>query len=147
MAANGRRIPDSTADAAIGDLSGESILVEVFGRIGNPEDRALLFAHVALEIPLHSLERQSSMSRRELSRRIRAILDGLRQDAELAALLSGIHRAGRIEHYQALIVSLGLEDWFCAYCGHFMVQPRTGRPRKTCTDKCRLERWKENRQR
>lgn len=128
---------DITADTAVGDVSGEMILVAVFSRVTDEEERAILFAHVALDIPLSRLERQFGTGRHGLDDRIEGILAGLRQDTELLALLGDIRRAGRSEHYQAIIVSLGLQDWFCTYCGQFMAQRRTGRPRKTCSDTCR----------
>jgi uncharacterized protein YdbL (DUF1318 family) len=139
------RVTDRTADTAVGDVSGETILLEVFSRVSERENRvSLLFAHVALDMSLSSLERQLGTSRRDLGRRVDTMLIGLRQDAKLLALLGEIRRAGRSEHYQAIIASLGLQDWFCAYCGQFMVQPQTGRPRKTCSDKCRRKRWRES---
>jgi hypothetical protein len=146
MSSNRRaRTADKTADTAVGDVSGETILLEVFSRVSDEEDRALLFAHVALDMPLSTLKRQFGTSRHDLGHRIEAILAVLRQDAELLVLLGDFRRAGRSEHYQAIIASLGLQDWFCAYCGQFMVQPQTGRPRKTCSDPCRRKRWRESR--
>lgn len=132
---------DSTAGAALGELSGESLLAEVFARVPGKRDRALLLANVGLGISLASLERQFRVDRRELAARLEAILEILRGDEELSEALSGIHRAGRGDNYQAMVIRLGLEDWFCRYCGNFMVQPVTGRRRKTCSDRCRHQLW------
>ena len=131
------RGPDSTAEAAIGDVAGESVLVQIFTRIQDEQDRALILAHIGLGIPLTGLEQQFRQSRRELATRVDAILMTLREDASLADMLADVHRAGRDEHFQAIIVRLGLEDWFCAYCGKFMAQPVTGRRRRTCSSLCR----------
>jgi hypothetical protein len=133
---------DVTSEAAIGDVSGDSVLAEVFSRIHDEQDRVLLLVHVALGISLASLERQVSISREELATRIDATLAALRQDTELLDTLRGIHRAGRDEHFQAIIIRLGLQDWFCAECMQFMIQPATGRPRKTCSDLCRHRLWR-----
>jgi hypothetical protein len=133
---------DVTSETAIGDVSGDSLLTEVFSRIPDQEDRALLLAHVALGVSLTSLERQLEVSREDLAARIDSTLEVLRADAELADVLSGIRRAGRMEHDRALIIRLGLQDWFCAYCMQFMIQPTTGRPRRTCSDLCRHRLWR-----
>jgi hypothetical protein len=57
-------------------------------------------------------------------------------------MLGDIHRAGRNDRYQALVFGLGLQDWFCSYCGGFMLQSELGVKRKTCSDKCRYRLWK-----
>jgi hypothetical protein len=137
-----RRGPDVTSEIAVGDVSGASLLTEVSSRITDEEDRKLFFAHVALGISLANLERQVETSRKELAARIDATLSTLRQDTELLDVLSGIRRAGRDEHFQAMIIRLGLQDWFCAYCMEFMIQPATGRPRKTCSNLCRHRLWR-----
>jgi hypothetical protein len=119
----------------------------VFSRIPDREDRALLLAHVALGVSIASLERQLETSRDVIAARIDAVLTALRADAELTDKLSGIRRAGRDEHFQAMIIRLGLQDWFCAYCTQFMIQPATGRPRKTCSDLCRHRLWRREQSR
>lgn len=136
---------DVTSETAIGDASGDTLFLEVFARIPDREDRALLLAHIALGVSLTSLERQLGVGREDLAARIDAILASLRADAELAESLSGIRRAGRDEHDRALIIRLGLQDWFCAHCSQFMIQPSTGRPRKTCSDLCRHRLWRQQR--
>jgi len=73
----------------------------------------------------------------ELASLVDTIIARLREDDELAALLGDVRRAGRVEHYQALAFRLGLQDWFCAYCGQFMVQSELGVKRRTCSDRCR----------
>ena len=135
--------PDVTSETAIGDVSGDWLLTEVFSRIPDGQDRALFLAHIGLGISLASLEQQTGISRQDLKRRIDATLAALRQDADLLDALSGIHRAGRAEHFKAMIIRLGLQDWFCAYCSQFMIQPSTGRPRKTCSDLCRHRLWRQ----
>jgi hypothetical protein len=134
--------PDVTSETAMRDVSGDSLLTEVLSRIPDKQDRAFLLAHVALGISLASLESQVERTREELASRIDETLAALRQDVELLNILSGIRRAGRSEHFQAMIIRLGLQDWFCAYCGEFMIQPGTGRPRKTCSDLCRHRLWR-----
>jgi hypothetical protein len=145
MGRGDRRGPDITSEVAIGDVSGASLLTEVSSRIAEEQDRRVFLAHVALGISLASLERQIGTSREELAARIDATLASLRQDAELLDTLSGIRRAGRDEHFLAMIIRLGLQDWFCAYCAQFMIQPGTGRPRKTCSDLCRHRLWRRQR--
>ena len=140
-----RRGPDITSETAIGDVSGDSLLTEVLSRIEDKHDRALLIAHIALGISLASMEEQLGASREDLGVRVNAILAALRQDTELLDTLSGIRRAGRDEHFQPMIIRLGLEGWFCAYCMEFMIQPATGRPRKTCSDLCRHRLWRQRR--
>lgn len=139
------RIPDSTADLALGDVSGELVRTAVEQRIADEKDRKLILAHLALGVDLVDLERWLGASRSELTARIEAIVPVLREDPELVALLDGIRRAGRPEHHQELAYQLGLQDWFCAYCGTFIAQPRTGRPRITCSKECRDKRWADQR--
>jgi hypothetical protein len=145
MKSSSRSTRDSTAETAVGDVTGEALLIELFSRVTDREDRALLIAHGALGISLEKLAHQFGTSCGELAGRVEAILGSLRQDAELASLFSGIHRAGRNDHFQAMIIHIGLKDWFCSYCGQFMVQPQTGRPRKTCSNLCRHRLWREER--
>jgi hypothetical protein len=145
MKASSSSTRDSTAAAAVGDVTGEALLIELFSRVSDKEDRALLIAHGALGISLAKLAHQFGTSCGELAGRIEAILGSLRQDAELASLFSGIHRAGRNDHFQAMIIHIGLKDWFCSYCGQFMIQLPTGRPRKTCSDLCRHRLWRDKR--
>lgn len=137
-----RHGPDFTSETAIGDVSGDSLLTEVSSRIRDEQDRRVFLANVALGIPIVSLERQVGLSRRDLTARIDAIIEALRQDTDLLETMRGISKAGRDEHFQAMIIRLGLQDWFCAYCMEFMIQPATGRPRKTCSDLCRHRLWR-----
>jgi hypothetical protein len=90
-----------------------------------------------LDISLHSLERPLKMTSSELADRVRTIVARLRQDEKLATTLGDIQRLGRTEHYQALVFRLGLQDWFCSYCGQFMVQSEHGPMRRTCGSRCR----------
>jgi hypothetical protein len=131
------QIPDSTGAAAAADLSGESLLTSVLLRIDDELERILILAHVGLDISLSALARDLNIERQELAKRVDFALAKLRGDAELAARLGEVRRAGQSEHYQALVVHLELQDWFCSHCGRFIVQRETGRPRKTCSDRCR----------
>lgn len=137
-----RRGSDITAETAIGDVSGASLLEEVSVRIVDEVDRRVFLAHIALGVSLANLETQVGVSREELAVRIDANLAVLRQDSELLDTLKGIRRAGRDEHFHAMIIRLNLQDWFCAFCAQFMIQPATGRPRKTCSDLCRHRLWR-----
>lgn len=128
---------DPTSGLAAGDLAGESLVTEILSRVEDQRDRVFLLAHVGLDIPLSTLSRELKVGRAELASRIDAILGSLRNDATLSASVGDICRAGRTERYQALAFRLNLLDWFCSQCGEFMNQPRTGRPRRTCSDTCR----------
>lgn len=59
----------STADAAVGDISGESLLASVLECIDDEIDRVLLLAHIALDTPLTKLEHDLKTDRRELAAR------------------------------------------------------------------------------
>ena len=131
------RASDPTGNIAVGHVAGDSLLAEVLSRIEDERERVLILAHVGLGISLTALERPFGMSRQDLSSRVDTIIATLRNDSELAVTLGEISRAGRSEQYQALAFRLGLEDWFCSYCGKFIVQRETGRRRKTCGDLCR----------
>jgi hypothetical protein len=118
-------------------LSGDTLLVEMLSRIKDERERVLILAHIGLDISLRNLARTLETSCDEFAEQANAVITRLREDAELAAKLNGIRRAGRTEHYLALAVRLGLQDWFCSWCGDFLVQPERGRKRKTCGRKCR----------
>jgi hypothetical protein len=133
---------DTTGDSAVGDVAGDSLLVEVFARIEDERDRVLILAHIGLDISLRNLARAMGVSRTELSDRVSAIIARLREDVDLGASLADIHRAGSNDRYQALVFRLGLQDWFCSYCGGFMLQSEFGAERRTCSDKCRYRLWK-----
>lgn len=142
MGSRRRQASDSTAADAVADVAGHVLFVELRSRIEDERDRALVFARIGLGVSLAGLERQFGEPRAELSERIESILTQLREDEELVSILSGTHKAGRAEHFRALIMGLGIQEWFCAYCGEFMVQPETGRRRKTCSDTCRRKDWR-----
>lgn len=133
---------DTTGDSAVGDVAGESLLVEVFSRIEDERDRVLILAHIGLDISLRNLARVIGTDRIKLADRLSAIMARLREDTELVAMLGDINRAGRSDRYQALVFRLGLQDWFCSYCGAFMLQSELGVKRRTCSDKCRYKLWK-----
>lgn len=136
------RVPDVTAATAVSDVSGDLLLAAMRSRIENERDQVLILAHTALGVSLSRLASQFGLSRREVADRIDTIITRLTEDPEFASKLGDIRQAGRTEHYQALAFRIGLQDWFCACCGEFIAQPRTGRPRKTCSDYCRHKRWK-----
>jgi hypothetical protein len=131
-----RRIDDTTASVAVGNLSGERVIRAV-RLIDSEFDRALLIAHVGLEVPLSTLARNLKVERRELAMRLERTL-GMLPDQLPLELFRDIGRAGRREHYQELALRLNLQQWFCAYCGDMMVLRGAGRPRNTCSDACRL---------
>jgi len=135
---------DETGDNAVADVAGESLLVELFSRIEDERDRVLVLAHIGLDLSLRNLARVMGVTRVELADRVSAIIARLRQDTELADMLGDIHHVGRNDRYQALIFHLGLQDWFCSYCGDFMLQSESGPKRKTCSGKCRQRLWKVN---
>ncbi|MGH3159845.1 MAG: hypothetical protein ACRDNF_25175 [Streptosporangiaceae bacterium] len=128
---------DFTADAAVGNVAGESLLTSVLERIEDELDRVLVLAHVALDTPLPKLARELDLAPRELARRIEQTIDMLCKDAVLKAQLGDIWRAGQYEHYEALAVRLNLQHWFCSQCAGLMVQRGIGRPRNTCSNRCR----------
>jgi len=139
-----RFAPDSTGDAAVGNVSGASLLEEVLGRIEDERERVLILAHIGLDISLRNLSYSLGTSATEIAERVNAIIMKLREDADLAMMLSGISRAGRNENYQALVFRLGLQDWFCSYCGKFMVQSELGPLRRTCSGRCRNRLFRAN---
>jgi hypothetical protein len=116
----------------------------MLSRIENERDRVLILAHVGLDISLRNLARAMETNRVELAARVSAILAKLREDAELADMLGDIHRAGQNDRYQALVFRLGLQDWFCSYCGEFMLQSERGVKRKTCSNTCRYKLWESH---
>jgi hypothetical protein len=131
------RVADTTAETAAGDALGDALLVSVLSSIKDKRERALLFAHVGLDLPLSALARTLELDRRTLTETVAAVLERLRSDEELIARLGDVRRAGRAEHYLMLAERLDLQDWFCANCRKFMAQPALGRPRRTCSDACR----------
>jgi hypothetical protein len=133
----GRQHSDAIAQTAVRGVSGESLLVEILSRIADERDRVLILAHVGLDISLTSLAHQFGTSHQELAARVEAILAALRGSSELVDVLGGFHQAGRDEPFQALVVRLGLQKWFCPYCGQLMIHPIVGRPRMTCSNRCR----------
>jgi hypothetical protein len=128
---------DFTAEAAVGNVVGESLLALVLERIEDQQDRVLVLAHIALDTPLSKLAREMKLDRRELSTRIERAIAMLGSDESLKARLGDVRRAGQYEHHEALAFRLNLQDWFCSQCGGLMVQRGIGRPRNTCSDRCR----------
>ena len=128
---------DLTGQIALGNVAGESLLFAILSRIDDELDRVLILAHVGLDYSFASLARDLKVDRREVAQRIEETLTVLRSDAELTAELCDIGRVGQAEHYHALAFRLNLQDWFCSHCGRLMVQPEIGRPRNTCSNRCR----------
>lgn len=137
MKSGGSRALDVTGDTATGNVAGDSLIVSVLSRIEDDLERVLILAHIGLDISLTTLARELKMDRRELAAHLDRILAKLRNDEEMAAMLSDVRRAGQPEHYHALAFRLNLQDWFCSYCERLMVQPEIGRPRNTCSARCR----------
>jgi hypothetical protein len=130
-------VADTTAETVTGDALGDAVVVAVLSDIKDNRERAVLFAHVALDLPLSAVARTLGVERKTLEETVSAVLAQLRSDVDLAARLSDVRRAGRAEHYLKLAEKLDLQDWFCAHCRRFMAQAAVGRPRKTCSDRCR----------
>ena len=137
MRRNPGYVPDLTGDIAVADVAGDSVLASILSRITAERDRVLILAHVGLDISLASLARDLKTDPRKLAERVDQIVARLATDKELRSTLGDMRRAGRSEHYQALAFRLNLQDWFCSQCAQFMIQPQTGRPRKTCSLRCR----------
>src|SRR5690242_17265236 len=82
---------DKTGDSAVGDVAGDSLLVEVFSRIEDERDRVLVLAHIGLDLSLRNLARVMGTTRSELADRVSAIIARLREDTELVTMLGDIH--------------------------------------------------------
>ena len=132
------RIVDTTAEIAAGDSLGDAVLTSVLSRIQDAHERTIFLAHVALDLPVPSVARAFGLDPMQVEETVKALLRKLRSDETLSAQLRDIRRAGRPEHYLLLAEKLDLQDWLCARCGRPMVQPKVGRPRKTCSDTCRV---------
>jgi hypothetical protein len=129
--------PDVTAGAAVGNVSGDALLASVLAVIDDDLDQVLVLGHGALNLPVAYLARRLAIDRRDAEDRVARALAALRANAALADGLGNVSRAGQLEHFHALAFRLGLLDWFCAYCGQPLTQPRVGRPRRTCGQRCR----------
>jgi hypothetical protein len=145
MSTRSKKPADDTAEAAVGDVASDSLFTEVLSRIDDETDRILIFAGVGLEISHRNLSLALDLSTVDLTSRIDRIVSVLREDEEVAGKLHDFRRAGRVVNYLALAYRLGLQDWFCAQCGQFMVASERGRRRKTCSDRCRLRRFRGHR--
>ena len=132
---------DLTASAAVMNVSGETLLASILARIDDELDRVLVLAHVALDLPLTPLARDLKVSSVELARRAERAMESLRSDETLAAQLGDLQRAGLLEHYEALAFRLNLQNWFCGQCAGLMIQRGVGRPRETCSPRCRRLRY------
>lgn len=137
MKANAGRDADATGEVAVSNVSGDSLLISVLSRIEGELEKVLILAHVALDLPIHTLARELGLDRADVTARIERTLVALRRNHELIAQLDNIKRAGQSDHHHALAFRIGLQDWFCSQCGRPIVQPQVGRPRKTCSPKCR----------
>lgn len=134
-----RSTDDATGNAATGNIAGGMVLNSVLTTLTDKLDQVLVLTHLALGIPLAPLARDLKMNGKDLKIRVDRIRRELSRNAGLSAQLSGIQRAGQIEHYYPIIVRLGLQNWFCAVsgCTNLVIQANTGRPRKTCSDRHR----------
>jgi hypothetical protein len=131
---------DMTGDAATGNVAGGVVFTTVLAALRDELDQVLVLTHLALGIPLAPLARDLQIDRHELQARVDRILTEL-SGAEMKDRLSGIQRAGQIEHYYPIIARLGLQNWFCARpgCTNLISQSKTGRPRNTCSGRCRSQ--------
>lgn len=132
------RIVDTTAETVAGNSLGDAVLSSVLSRIEGGRERTVFLAHVALGLPVPAVARAFGLDLKEVDDTVKSLLRKLRSDKTLTAQLSDVRRAGRPEHYLILAEKLNLQDWLCARCGQPMVQPKVGRPRKTCSDSCRV---------
>jgi hypothetical protein len=126
---------DPTGEAAIGHVLGDAMIDHVRSKI-NDEDLALLIAHIAIGQPLSSLANEQAAVYEDVASRIKDALRTLGEDEDLCAL-DGVIRAGDPASHHALIYQLGLQHWFCSTCGTYLPQLGIGRPRKTCSARCR----------
>jgi hypothetical protein len=131
---------DSTWQSVASSALGDDLLLKVLSEVVDKRERAFLFAHIALDLPLTSVARTLGQDHREAEVIVGRLLARLQEDEELLATFSDVHRAGRVEHYLDLATRAGLQDWFCGYCKRFMMQPAVGRPRITCSENCRKRR-------
>jgi hypothetical protein len=131
---------DTTWQAVASKTLGDDLLLKVLSEVVDTRERAVLFAHVALDLPVAALARTLGQEREEVKALVNRVLDRLKADEDLYAVFTDVHRAGHRDHYLSLAVRLGLQDWFCASCERFMIQPAVGRPRVTCSDVCRKRR-------
>ncbi|WP_433378917.1 hypothetical protein ACQPZX_12555 [Actinoplanes sp. CA-142083] len=138
MSSGSRRLSDETGESAVGDLVGEALLAELQLRIADETGRDIILGAVGLEMSHRNLALALNTDRASLSARFAELISMLREDPEMAAKLRDLRRAGRVENFLTLAVRLGLQRWFCAACGSFMVQSELGRPRRTCGSRCRV---------
>ena len=117
MRRSARPADDVTGDAATNNIAGDLVLNRVLATLKDELDQVLVLTHLALGIPLAPLARDLKINRQELQARVDRILTELPRHAGLSARLSGIRRAGQIEHYYPIIARLGLQNWFCACLG------------------------------
>lgn len=144
------RACDTTAETAAGNALGHAVLDSVLSRIEDANERAVLLAHLALDLPVPAVARALALEPRAVEETVKSLLARLRSDRVLTAQLGEIRHAGKAERYLAIAEQLNLQDWLCARCGRPMVQQRAGRTRKTCSDSCRValslangQGWKE----
>src|ERR1700733_8122381 len=113
---HGRGAGDTTGQTVASDALGDDFLLQVLSKINDKRDRALLFAHVALDLPAASLARTLGQDRKTVEADVVSVLDRLKTAEDLWAGFSDARgtRMGRPEHYLDLVAKLGLQDWFCA---------------------------------
>jgi hypothetical protein len=136
----GRGVADITAQTVTSDALGDELVLRILSEVVDKRKRALLFAHIALDLPLAAVARTLGQDRKTLEATVTNLLGRLNSTEGLRASLRDVRRAGRAEHYLDLAAKLGLSDWFCAHCNRFIVQPAVGRPRITCGQECRTRR-------
>ncbi|GAA0535718.1 hypothetical protein GCM10010172_16240 [Paractinoplanes ferrugineus] len=133
-----RRPADDTGESAIGDLAGDALLTELRRRIADETDRNIILGSIGLEMSDRNLALALNVDKAHVRARLVGLIAVLREDETISAKLQDLRRAGRVENFLALASRLGLQHWFCAACGSFMVQSEQGRPRRTCGTKCRV---------
>jgi hypothetical protein len=132
------RIVDTTAATVAENALGDAVLASVLPGVEDPAQRTLLLAHVALGLPVPAVARAYGLDPKTVEAAVETALRRLRTNEALRVQLTGIRHAGRPEHFLALAERLKLQDWLCARCGRPMEQKKVGRPRKTCSDSCRV---------
>lgn len=127
---------DRTAEAAISQVAASALITAM--ETLELRQRALVFAHVGLQMTVQTLAREFNITVQEATQQIDDGLAQLRTADDIEAL-SGIHRLGERGSFLDHAHRLQLSSWFCRNFGRFQVQKGIGRPRVTCSDTCRYE--------
>ena len=80
---HGAGAADITAQIVTSDALGDELLLRILSEIVDKRERALLFAHVALDLPLASVARTLGQDRKTLEATITSLLHRLRVAEDL----------------------------------------------------------------